>query len=328
MTAVIKAIMILLLQVIIYYLFGTLFENICKRRHGMVFKVISGFLVYQILFQICALPMIKGNQTLTRLAILWSILVAVCCISMMIRCRQRILEDIAMIGRAFRKHKIWFFLMGCFLVLICFYVSVNGDVNDDSTYYIGLINTTLTSDRLYKFNAYTGEQVHSLYLRRALVTFDINTAVACRIYHIHPLVITRITRACLNVIFTAGAVYLIGRELLKGQKESFWKAGVFTCLAMACNFLFDNTIYTSATFLLHRAYEGKAYAGNILMLFTTYLCLMLIRQDDKWNYIYLFVTLWACIAISSSAIMVTGAVCVILLLPVILQKLLKQVKRE
>ena len=89
-------------------------------------------------------------------------------------------------------------------VLLCV---INGEMNDDSTYYIGLINTTLTSGRLYKFNAYTGEQVHSLYLRRALVTFDINTAVACKIYHIHPLVITRITRASLNMIVTAGAVY-------------------------------------------------------------------------------------------------------------------------
>lgn len=138
--------------------------------------------------------------------------------------------------------------MGCFLFAMCYYVSINGEMNDDSTYYIGLINTTLTSGRLYKFNAYTGEQVHSLYLRRALVTFDINTAVACKIYHIHPLVITRITRASLNMILTAGAVYLIGRNLFQEEKDAFWKAGTFTCIALACNFLFDNTIYTSAAF--------------------------------------------------------------------------------
>lgn len=124
---------------------------------------------------------------------------------------------------------------GCFAM--CYYVSINGEMNDDSTYYIGLINTTLTSGRLYKFNAYTGEQVHSLYLRRALVTFDINTAVACKIYHIHPLVITRITRASLNMILTAGAVYLIGRNLFQEEKDAFWKAGTFTCIALACNFL-------------------------------------------------------------------------------------------
>ena len=217
--------------------------------------------------------------------------------------------------------------MGIFLLVMCYYVSVNGEINDDSTYYIGLINTTLTSNRLYRFNAYTGEQVKSLYMRRALVTFDINTAVACKIYHIHPLVITRITRASLNVILSAGSVYLLGRTFLGKGKEAFWKAGVFTCLAMACNFLFDNTIYTSAAFLLHRAYEGKAYAGNVLILFTIYLCIEEIRKSDKWNYIYLAVTLWACIAISSTAILVTGAACVVLLTSALLQRMIKHRKQ-
>ena len=152
----------------------------------MVFKVISGFLTYQIIFHICALPMIKMDQTLTRLTILWLLIVAICCIWVGIRCRKRIMEDIGMVRNAFFRHKIWFLLMGIFLLVMCYYVSVNGEINDDSTYYIGLINTTLTSNRLYRFNAYTGEQVKSLYMRRALVKFDINTAVACQIYHIHP----------------------------------------------------------------------------------------------------------------------------------------------
>ncbi len=73
-------------------------------------------------------------------------------------------------------------------------------------------------------------------------------------------------------------------------------------------------------FLLHRAYEGKAYAGNVFNTFTIYLCIEEIRKSDKWNYIYLAVTLWACIAISSTAIMVTGAACVVLLTPALLQK--------
>lgn len=122
MTAVIKAIGILLLQIIIYYLFGTIFELFCRKKHGVVFKEISGFLVYQVLFQICALPMIKADQTLARLAVLWGVIVITCCIGTAIFCRERIAEDIAMIIKAFFRHKIWFLLMGCFLlqcVIMC-----------------------------------------------------------------------------------------------------------------------------------------------------------------------------------------------------------------
>ena len=327
MTAVIKAIGILLLQIIIYYLFGTMFELFCRKKHGVVFKEISGFLVYQVLFQICALPMIKADQTLARLAVLWGVIVITCCIGTAIFCRERIAEDIEMIIKAFFRHKVWFLLMGCFLFAMCYYVSINGEMNDDSTYYIGLINTTLTSGRLYKFNAYTGEQVHSLYLRRALVTFDINTAVACKIYHIHPLVITRITRASLNMILTAGAVYLIGRNLFQEEKDAFWKAGTFTKSLIirlhtrsVCRMRWRRICCVRSTILELRIY--------LLLLFTIYLCILYIRQRDKWNCIYLILTLWACIAISSSAIMVTGAACGVLLIPVVFEKLIRRIKRD
>lgn len=316
MTAIIKAIFILLFQIIIYYLFGLLFEYLCRKKHGVIFKEITGFLLYQILFQICALPMIELNQTLTRLAILWTAFTALCMILAVALCRKRIAEDLEMISHEMRSHKSSSLLMLVLLAALCYYVCINGELNDDSTYYIGLINTTLTTDRMYQYNAYTGAQMDSLYLRRALVTFDINTAVACKIYHIHPLIITRITRSCLNVILTTGAVYLIGRVLFREKEDAFERAGAFTCLAMACNFLFDNTIYSSATFLLHRTYEGKAYAGNVLMLFTIYICILYIVQKDKWNYVYLIFTFWACVTISSSAILVTFAAGIVLLAPV------------
>ena len=236
MITVMKAIIILLLQIIIYYLFGSLLELICRKKHGMVFKVISGFLTYQIIFQICALPMIKMDQTLTRLTILWLLIVAICCIWVGIRCRKRIMEDIGMVRNAFFRHKIWFLLMGIFLLVMCYYVSVNGEINDDATYYIGLINTTLTSNRLYRFNAYTGEQVKSLYMRRALVTFDINTAVACQIYHIHPLVITRIHKGKFKCDFVSRKCLSASRTFLEKEKRHSGKQEYLPALQMACNF--------------------------------------------------------------------------------------------
>ena len=328
MTVIIKAIFILLLQIIIFYLFGSLFEYLCRRKHGILFKIITGFLVYQIVFQICAIPMIGSDQSLTRLTVLWCGIVSVCCVITIALCRKRITEDCAMVVSQVRSHRRSFFLVLLLLGIICYYVCINGELNDDSTYYIGLINTTLTSDQLYKFNAYTGVQMDSHYLRRAFVTFDINTAVACKVYGIHPLIITRITRACLNVLLTGGVVYLIGRILFREEKDPFEKAGIFTCLAMVCNYLFDNTIYTSATFLLHRAYEGKAYAGNVLMYFTIYICILIITQKRKWNYVYLLITLWACIAISSSAILVTGAASLVLLIPFWIVQLWGRIKQD
>lgn len=151
--------------------------------------------------------------------------------------------------------------------------------------------------------------------------------VACKIYHIHPLVITRITRASLNMILTKRGSISDRTKSFQEEKDAFWKAGTFTCIALACNFLLIIR-FIRVRLLLHRAYEGKAYAGNMLLLFTIYLCILYIRQRDKWNCIYLILTLWACIAISSSAIMVTGAACGVLLIPVVFEKLIRRIKRD
>lgn len=328
MTAVIKAIFILLFQIIIYYLFGTVFERFCRRNHGLVFKEIIGFLFYQAVFQICALTMIELEQTLTRLTVLWFIITAAVCFCAFFFCGKEIRADLYNAFLLIKRHKGSAAFLFFVLAAMCYYVSINGELNDDSLYYIGLVNTTLSSDQFYKFNVYTGLQTDSHYLRRALVTFDINAAAACRFYQIHPLVFERITRSCLHILLLGGSVYLIAGILFREKKEVFSKAAVFTGLALFCNFAFDNTIFTSAFFLLHRTYEGKAYAGNFLTITAVYLCALCIMQREKKNYIYLLLILWACAAISSSAILVVGAACAVLLLPAWGMRLKCKIKRD
>ena len=54
----------------------------------------------------------------------------------------------------------------------------------------------------------------SWYLRRALATYEIHSAMLCSVFQIPALVVTRITRACENVILTSMAVYLFGKKIL------------------------------------------------------------------------------------------------------------------
>ena len=67
------------------------------------------------------------------------------------------------------------------VLIVCWYTTLNGELNDDSLYYIGVVNTTVTTDTMFQYNAYTGVAMPSHYFRRVLVTFEINAAVVCRI---------------------------------------------------------------------------------------------------------------------------------------------------
>ena len=115
------------------------------------------------------------------------------------------------------------------VLIVCWYATLNGELNDDSLYYIGVVNTTVTTDTMFQYNAYTGVAMPSHYFRRVLVTIEINAAVVCRIFGVHPIIIMRIFRGNLNVILTALTIALIGTTVFCNEKP-VEKSAILVCV--------------------------------------------------------------------------------------------------
>ena len=221
-------------------------------------------------------------------------------------------------------------IVGAVVVLLfCYYVSINGESNEDARYYIGLMTTSVDTDSLFRYNVYNGYQGDSLYLRRALATFEIHGAVLCQITKIHPLVLARVFRASQNVILTSAIVYLCSKELLvrdEEQKES--KAIVTVVFFWMLQMIFADTIYTPAAFLLYRAYEAKAYTANMLVLLGLYLSIKYTSEKNIRGFILLIIFLWGSMALSTSAFIVTVAECMLLLVAIKLKEIVLKYKKE
>ena len=69
MIMIIKAIGVLFLDIAIYYVIGTAITERFKNRikRNVAFHIIIGFIVYQIIFQVCAIPFIWLKRSLTEL---------------------------------------------------------------------------------------------------------------------------------------------------------------------------------------------------------------------------------------------------------------------
>lgn len=312
---IIRAILVVITELVIYWIIGAAAGGILSRgkRMNSGIQVIGGFLCYQILFQICALPFTMTYKSFTQLTEVWNIvLFAVAAVSVCIAgktLKQQIKDFLTNV----RTQPVYYAMGLAVIVIFCYYAVLNGRLDDDSNYYIGLVNTTLESDMMFRTNAYTGQLLPSLYLRRALVTFEIHSAVLAKNFQVAPILLMRVSRAALNIIMSAFALKGIG-ELIYGKrekKECNRKSILFMILALSANLLMDKTIYTSAAFLLHRAYEGKAYAAGTLVLFVTYICLELIIRKQKRNWVWLLLALWASVAISTSAFIVNAAAIVL-----------------
>jgi len=96
MIMIIKAIGVLFLDIAIYYVIGTAITERFKNRikRNVAFHIIIGFIVYQIIFQVCAIPFIWLKRSLTELTFVWTALITVIVIVAVVKARKRIPEDL------------------------------------------------------------------------------------------------------------------------------------------------------------------------------------------------------------------------------------------
>ena len=313
-----KALLLLLLEFIIEYLFGTmLIKLILKRECNPGMSLLVGFMAHQAVFQILSIIITVSTGVFQHLTIIWGIVFLVIVLLSVIISKNIAIKQCKQMVLFAKTYKWWIALSVMVVFAFCYYVSINGEHNEDAQYYIGLMTTTIQTDSLFKYNVYNGLEMESLYLRRALATFEIHGAVLSQIFGIHPLVTARVFRACQNVIWTSIAVMLCANTVFWRKEKNCVERSILTIVVFwMLQIPFANTIYKPATFLLYRAYEAKAFTANFVVLTGVYLCIKTLREKDIRYLVLIGIFLWGSIALSMSAFVVAFVTCGLLLVPV------------
>ncbi len=313
MVVIIKTVLLLIIELIVYWALGALVAGIVSKgqKINIGIQTVIGFLSYQILFQVCAFPFIITKRWFHELVTCWMlVIVFVVAVSFWVR-RKWLTAQIREVVKWIKCQPLSFCAGVVAVLLFAYYAMMNGRLDDDSVYYIGLANTTVDLNIMFRSNVYTGELQPSLYLRRIFATFEINAAALAKIFDIHPIFVMRVFRVMLNVILSSCSLYAIG-EVIYQKREEYerrQKAMAFMVIALYSNFLMEKTIFTNGTFMLHRTYEGKAYAAGVLVLFALYICMKMMSAERKRSYFGVAaLLLWASSAISSTAVVVNAAV--------------------
>lgn len=316
------ALLLLVLELIIEYFGGAMLTRLLlKKDANPGLNLLVGFISYQVLFQVLALAVVCTTGVLHHLSIAWGICLVLLVPFSCWYSRNTVKGQIKQCVSVIQQNKACFIFFAIVVAAFAYYTCINGELNDDASYYIGLMSTSVQTDSLFKYNVYTGMEMDSFYLRRALATFEIHSAVISQISGIHPLLIARIFRACQNVILTSVTVVLCSKTLFwKKEDAGIAKALFATMVFWVLQLPFAQTIYTPARFLLYRTYEAKAFTSNFVVLFGLYLCVKLLRERNVRYMILLGIYLWSCMALSTSAIIVAVVACGVILVPVLLQE--------
>lgn len=295
-----------------FLIYGIAANKVLKIKMNLYETEIVGFFVHFGLFQIIALPLILLQKSLTLLMILWITVSVISAAYVLLAGRKELVQALGGICQGVWNMK-GLLLLGAVLVIAtaCCYFAVQRYIGWDTTYYIGTVNTSVYSDTMYIYDGNSGAMESKLDLRYALSGFYMHSAVLCRIFSLNAIEVQKYVMGILCILMYGMIVFAIGKKLFQ---ESSKPALSLVMTVFLLNFGF-NTIYTSSSFLLVRAYEAKGYCANVIIpaLFYMALCFWKKRKDRTYWWM-LFLIAFASVPVSMSAIVIAPAVIAIILL--------------
>lgn len=280
----------ILLFVLLPVLSGMLFY---KSRHTLINSYIYGWMLMLAVFEVLAVPLIFLKASLTELTISWGT-VSVLLGMAGLYCGRNFFDEWkrARIQCNFQKG---IFILLCFVQIILVVILQHSDADDN--YFIGIANTSLSTDTLLRYDAYTGMPAETFPLRYVFSPFPLFWACVSRITGIHPAILAHTIFPIILILLAYLIIYEISVELFNNTQK-----GLLFCNVMVALRLFGNySIYTTSSFMLFRIWQGKAIVASIIL---PLLILWFINEEKRGikEFIMLLVIVLAGCGVSSMGI--------------------------
>ena len=291
-------------------------ENRYESGH-LAETVLFGFIAYYFLFELISVPMMVLGAKLHLLAWVWAAVVAVLVIASICLHLGMWREWRKRSGGFWRGKTAAFYVMLVLIGIQLYFVAAlqeNGSA--DAAYYVGSVTTNLATDSISSFDPYTGKALDFFNIRYVFSMYPAANAVLCRLTGLHPLVVTKVILCMMTVVLSYLVYAQIGKALLK-EKQMVW---VLLCFISVVNLNF-HTIFSNASFLLTRGYEGKAVLCNIILPFLFYLGLRMYQEKNgKRVWLLFFMTGVAAIDLTMSSMMTVPVAMSAVILPNLVRK--------
>lgn len=302
---ILKLILILIIVPICSGMIPAFFIDGSKRCLSLTY--VMGFILSMAIFQLVAVPVIvlKAND-FPLIVTIYSVVTALTSLTGVvlgiadIRKSGSVLKKRSLNNSPVSKDEIilWIFAIVLIAFQMVMFVCMQSFDGDDA-YYVVESLLTYETDTLYTIKPYTGLTT-SIDLRHALAAMPVWIAYIGRVSGIHSTIIAHSVIGIILIPVVYMIYYQCARILIiKDRKKT-----PIMLIFISIMYIFGNTsIYTSATFMLTRTWQGKAMLANMVMITIIWLLLALFETDglDKENRI----GYWICLV----AVNIVAAMC-------------------
>lgn len=140
-------------------------------------------------------------------------------------------------------------------------------IDDDDAFYVATATTSVATDGLYQYNAYTGKAYKTAPARYVLAAWPLLLAVLSKLTSYQPAVLAHTVLPGIIVLWAYVIYALWGGRLFPGDKE---KQSLFLLFVIILLSFSGYSKYSSATFLFIRSWQGKAVLTGVGLPALTY----------------------------------------------------------
>lgn len=313
---VVKAALAILVNLILYFLFGSLVTVKSRGERSFVITEILGFFLYYALFAVCTFPIMLTYRPLSLLVKVWvAVVLAVSVVSVVLNAKA-FRENFATIKKDIVSNMNVYITVVAVTVLCAILVSITYNFTLDAAYYVANVTTSVDTNMINVYDPFTGAWQDHYELRYVFATYSTNDAVMCYLTKLPALVQTKTVMSSTIIILVNMLYFYISRFFHREDSKS--------CIIMYAIMVFINlffvSLYTTSNFLMTRTYEGKSVVGNITVIAIFVLYMILVRSgNDKEVFLWLFVVCLGTATVSSTANMIVPAECFVLFVPYVVR---------
>ncbi len=192
--------------------------------------------------------------------------------------------------QSFAVLKYSYEILACVLALagVIFVFGMATDLDD--AFYVATATTTLETNGMFTYDAYTGMLASYLPARYVFAPFPILLAFYSDMVHMHAAVVAHTVEPVFFLLISYLVYWKIGRKLFDKDDR---KVGLFLLFLVLIQMFSYYSVYTQGTFLSIRIWQGKALLASFVLpaiFLQAKECMETNRMCGAWVTLFLMMT--------------------------------------
>lgn len=296
-----------ILQCLLYLLIipaclGVLFTGHFDKKYNTIGNILTcGFLAELGVFQLLFIVFYYFHTTFTALTVTYSIIIFALAVLSFVFNKKNFKEI------TYPHFDAGFVVFVLFILYMVIMRNLQGVNDGDDAFVLGNALTTLTNNRFYVIDYYTGKNIYHDYSRHVLASSPIFIAYLAKVSFIHPTILAHRILGSFYLTLHGMIVYNIGSILFEKKEQTIFR-GLFASMVSLITIWDFHSPYTDSTFILTRTWQGKSMLCMFAISFVILLFIMAGKDEKKTKgyYVMLAVTCVAATAMTTGAIYFIG----------------------